>query len=541
MKNFCLRFRKMALPVVAIWLAAGMVHSCEDIPQPPIPEGNKSEEKPDEEPKKEAKPILNPWKDLPYKLNVIYFVPSDADTLPQYRERLSGILLHMQRFYADGMKQAGYDGQSFGLSMLAEDRVRITTLRSKMTKQEAGKGAQRARDEVKAYFNAHPEERGSDHCLIIMPSFRDNPKNPGGPPFFGMGRDCFALDYPGMDVRHLGKPGVDGSLATKWIGGMAHELGHGLNAPHNKERRTEQCSRGTALMGAGNYTYGHKPTYLTSASAALFATAQPFATTARTDWYRDLKHGLIKIKGEFREGKIVISGTYFSSLAVRTVIVYHDRKPYGVNSDYDAMAWAAQPEAGNSSFRVECPLEDFHQPNGEYELRVDFYHENGTRKGHKFYYKFDDDLHIPRIEMINTKDIMGREGWKVVETDSKNPGNEGENLLDGDPGSVWQTKWKGTPDPLPHHFVVDMGAARTISGFAFANRGDLNGAMKDIEIFKSNDRQNWTSLGKFQLEAKTAWQYTDLSEPHAIRYVKVVATSTNKGSKHTHLGEFAAY
>lgn len=41
--------------------------------------------------------------------------------------------------------------------------------------------------------------------------------------------------------------------------------------------------------------------------------------------------------------------------------------------------------------------------------------------------------------------------------------------------------------PLPHQFVVDMGAAKTINGFAFTNRSNLNGAMKDIEIFKSND------------------------------------------------------
>jgi len=415
----------------------------------------------------------------------------------------------------------------------------IVTLHSEMTKQEAVNGYQRARNEVKAYFDSHPDQRSSDHNLIIMPTFHDDPKNPGGPPFFGVGRDCFALDYPGMAVGNLGREGVEGDLATKWIGGMAHELGHGLNAPHNKERRSEQSSRGTALMGTGNYTYGRKPTYLTSASAALFATAQPFATKTRADWYQDLRHNLIKIKGERRDGKIVISGSYYSSLPVSTVIVYHDREPYGGNKDYDAMAWASRPVDGNS-FQVECPLADFYERNGKYELKVDFYHENGTKKGHKFYYAFDGDQN-PMVEMINTKDIMDRKGWKVVETDSYNPGNEGADLLDGDPESVWHTKWKGGEDPLPHHFVVDMGAVRTINGFAFANRGNLNGAMKDIAIFGSGDGKQWTSLGTFRLEAKTGWQYIDLSHAHSMRYAKTVATSTNKGFKYTHLGEFAAY
>jgi len=540
MKNFCLHMRKMALPVVAIWLASVMVHSCEDIPHSPIPEGIRSEEKPDKEPKKEEKPILNPWRDLPYKLNVVYFVPTGVDTLPQYRERISGVLLHMQKFYAEGLKEAGYADRSFGLSLLSDSLVRITTLRSEMTKQEAVKGYQRAIKEVNAYFDGHPEERTSDHTLIIMPSFREDPKNPGGPPFFGVGRNCFALDYLGMAADSLGLKGREGNLATQWIGGMAHELGHGLNAPHNKQHRTEECSRGTALMGTGNYTYGKKPTYLTPASAALFTSGQAFATKTRNDWYRNVGHSLIKIKGEYREGKIIISGKYFSSLPVHAVIVYHDREPYQSGNDYDALAWPTRPAADNT-FRVECPLEDFYDRSGKYELRVDFYHENGTKKNHKFHYAFDDALHIPRIESINSKDVMDRDGWRVVETDSHNPGNEGKNLLDGDPGSIWQTKWKGVPDPLPHHFVVDMGSAKKIAGFGFANRGDLNGAMKDIEIFKSNDRQNWTSVGKFQLEPETAWQYTDLSEPQTMRYVKVVAISTNKGSKHTHLGEFVAY
>jgi len=540
MKNFCLHMRKMALPVVAIWLAAGMVHSCEDISPQPIPERVKSEERPDKEPKKEPKPISNAWKDLPYKLNVVYFVPTGVDTLPRYRERISGVLLHMQNFYADGLEAAGYGRKSFGLSLLSDDRVDIITLRSEMTKQEAVKGYQRALREVNAYFDSHPDKRTSDHTLIIMPSFHEDPKNPGGPPFFGVGRNCFALDYPGMAAGSLGLKGRDGDLATQWIGGMAHELGHGLNAPHNKQHRTEECGRGTALMGIGNYTYGKKPTYLTHASASLFATVQTFATETRSDWYRDVGHSLIKIKGEYRDGKIVISGKYFSAMPVRTVIVYHDRAPYGGNKDYDALAWAARPEADNT-FRVECPLEDFYQRDGEYELKLDFYHENGTKKGHRFYYKFDDALRIPRIEMINSKDVMDRDGWQVVETDSHSPGSEGRLLLDGNTESVWHTKWKGKEDPLPHHFVVDMGSAKKVAGFGFANRGNLNGAMKDMEIFKSNDRQNWTSVGKFRLEAKTAWQYVDLSQTHAMRYVKVLATSTNKNFRYTHLGEFVAY
>ena len=41
-----------------------------------------------------------------------------------------------------------------------------------------------------------------------------------------MGRNCFALDYPAFDIKHLGQKTREGRLLTKWYGGMAHELGH---------------------------------------------------------------------------------------------------------------------------------------------------------------------------------------------------------------------------------------------------------------------------------------------------------------------------
>ena len=151
----------------------------------------------------------------------------------------------------------------------------------------------------------------------------------GGPPFYGLGRDCFALDYAGMDTDKLGVPGATGDLATKWIGGLAHELGHGLNAPHNKEHKTDKPTLGTALMGAGNYSYGKTPTYITNATSALFSLSQTFATTTRSDWYASVQNNLVKLKGEFRDNKIIISGKYTSSLPVKIVNVYHDPFPAG--------------------------------------------------------------------------------------------------------------------------------------------------------------------------------------------------------------------
>jgi len=533
--------KKFIVPILTVSLFIGTNSCKEDLIIPKEKEEKKAEKKTVKEEKK-AVVFTNPWINNPYKLNVVYFVPKDADTILDYKKRISSIMLNLQDFYAQGLSRANFGNKSFGLNLLSDTDVDIITFRSEMTKKEAAKGFQRAKQELNQYFSENPSKKTSEHTLVIMPSFRENPKDPGGPPFFGSGRFCFALDYPGMSIENLGIGGIDGNLATKWIGGLAHELGHGLNAPHNKEHKTEKSTYGTALMGTGNYTYGKEPTYITNASAALFSSCQVFSTEKRNDWYTDVKHNLIKVIGEYKDGQIIISGQFYSSMPVSVINVYHDQEPSGLNvNDYDALAWNTKP-TDKSHFYVKCPLNDFfeNQRKGKYELRIDFYHENGTKKGYRFNYEFDDNG-IPKIEMINTKDVKSRTNWEVIEIDSENPGNPAKYLLDGNIESVWHTKWKGGEDPLPHYFVVDMKSNETINGFGFANRYNINGAMKEIEIFSSLDNIKWTSLGKFNLKAKGNWQYIDLPNQQTVRYVKVMATSTNGNFKYTHLGEFVAF
>lgn len=487
-----------------------------------------------------AATLTNPWKDNPYKLNVIYFIPNDLDTLLNYRKRLSNIMLQLQKFCADNLQRTGYGYKSFGLDLLSNTQVNIITIRGELPKAsypyEGGSGA--VMSEIGRYFTLHPAEKKSDHSLIIIPSYSGDANNPGGPPFYGIGRNCFALDYPGMDTDKLGIGGTAGYLATKWIGGLAHELGHGLNAPHNKEHKTEQAALGTALMGAGNSSYGSTPTHLTNATAALFSVSQTFATAVRGDWYSSVQNTLVKIKGEVINNKIVISGEYTSSMPVSIINVYHDPFPAGGNKDYDALAWTTRPTGGNR-FSIECSLSDFYTLSGEYELRLNFYHENGTLATHKYVYQFVNG--VPAISVINTKDLLSRTNWRALSTDSQESDAVIGNILDGNLSTAWHTAWRAGEAPLPHQFVVDMAAPTTVRGFAFYNRSNLNGVMKNIEIFKSEDNMNWTSIGTFVLKAQQNWQYVDLSQTQTMRYVKVKVTSTNGDFQYANLAEFAAY
>ncbi|ASW73546.1 hypothetical protein IQ37_10980 [Chryseobacterium piperi] len=516
--------------LLSAFLLVFILNSCNDM-TPDENEGSQNETS-----------ITNTWKDNPYKVNVIYFVPNDLDTIPGYQKRLSNIMLHVQKFFGDNLKRAGYGYTSFGLDLLSDTRVNIITIRGTKGKDSypysGGGGA--VLSEVQQYFMLNPGQKKSEHSLIIIPSYNSDPNNPGGPPFYGLGRDCFALDYPEMDTDKFGLPGTAGNLATKWIGGLAHELGHGLNAPHNKEHKTNMSTLGTALMGSGNSTYGKSPTHITNAHSAIFSLSQPFSKSIRSDWYSAVQNKLESVKGEFRDNKIIISGNYTSSLPVKAVTVYHDPFPAGkYYADYDALAWNVQPTGGNS-FSVESSLDDFHTLSGKYQLRIEFHHENGTVTTNSYQYEFVNG--VPNVSIINTRDLLNRSAWQAISTNSQEA-TDGVigNILDNNFDTVWHTVWRTGEAPLPHQFIVDMASATSVNGFAFANRSNLNGAMKDIEIFKSNDNISWTSIGTFALIAQQNWQYVDLPQNESMRYVKVKVNSTNGGFQYTHLAEFGAY
>jgi len=488
--------------------------------------------------------ISNPWVSNPYKLNVIYFVPKDLDTIANYRQRISNILLDMQKFYAENMERSGYSYNSFGLDLLSDTMINIITINGELNKNDYPSnvyGSMKMRKEIGKYFDANPDRKTSDHILVFTPTYHEN--GIGGPPFQGETLAGFVLDYPGMDIDNFKDESAKVRRdATYWIGGLAHELGHGLNAPHNKEHKTDISTLGGALMRNGNGTYGTKPCHITNATCALLSTCQVFSRNVRSDWYGNVSHIIKDIKGEYKDGEIIITGKYQSSEKVSVINVYHDPAE---NEEYDALAWDVKPNKDNSSFSVRCPLKDFHKLEGEYNLRVVFWHENGTKKLYNSYnYEFDKNG-IPKIEMINTPEIIDRKDWKALEVDSEDRNSKIGNILDNDMDSGWHTEYWFKQKQLPHHFVVDMAKITEVNGFAFSDRSDVAGAAKDIEIFASNDykadKTNWESIGEFQLIPRRVWQYISLQKPHKMRYVKVLVKTTNQDKFFTHFSEFAAY
>ena len=331
------------------------------------------------------------------QLNVVYVLGSDTEPVPDYERRLSELLLYLQQFYGREMQRHGYGARSFGLDIKSPGRVNIIEYKAKNPAAhypyENG-GGWKAAQELEEFFKANPDRKKSQHTLVIMPTWNDEkngPDNPGGVPFYGMGRNCFALDYPAFDIKHLGQKTREGQLLTKWYGGLAHELGHGLNLPHNHQTASDGKKYGTALMGAGNYTFGTSPTFLTPASCALLDACEVFSVTPAQKFYEgrpevEIKDTAISFKGD----QILISGSYKSPQTVKALNVYVQDPPYAVNQDYDAVSFSQRLGKKSGKFSMKIDKKELDGlTNNEFRISLMFILANGLHMQKHFTFHWD--------------------------------------------------------------------------------------------------------------------------------------------------------
>jgi hypothetical protein len=90
------------------------------------------------------------------------------------------------------------------------------------------------------------------------------------------------------------------------------------------------------------------------------------------------------------------------------------------------------------------------------------------------------------LHKMPTEGMLSNADWRIVRCSSENTGNQkyAGNAIDGDPTTVWHTRFSGGAAPPPHELLIDLGADRTIRGFVYLGRqdGSWNGAIKDIEF-----------------------------------------------------------
>ena len=355
-----------------------------------------------------------------HQLNIVYFYGNDIEPAKDYERRLSELFLYLQQFYAREMQRNGFGPRSFGLSMLPNGNVDIITIQGRLPHKDYpySGGHGKVQQEVAAYFAAHPEKKRSHHTLILMPTWHDaeySDANPGGVPFYGVGQTCYALDYADFDLRHLGEDTPKGHLLTKWFGGFAHELGHGLNLPHNNGTVEETKALGTPLMGAGNYTFGLKPTYLTKATCQILDRSETFAPAGdKTAFYTT--DDPVKVE----EPKLVLGAdgalvySFRATPNFKHVNAYIQDAPFAVNEDYDKVSFTnvEQEPATPGVYSVRIPMASIanlsgaKDSKGEGGIDLVFVQQDGTRYSHRVTFKWA-DISVKGTPFIEVKAFKG--------------------------------------------------------------------------------------------------------------------------------------
>ena len=114
--------------------------------------------------------------------------------------------------------------------------------------------------------------------------------------------------------------------------------------------------------------------------------------------------------------------------------------------------------------------------------------------------------------------------------------------IDNNTSSIWVNQI--TPQSyFPHWIQVDMGTLQEgIEGFAILTRvGDASSRPRTVELFTSEDGENWQSFGDFVLANSGDKQMIAIPEPVNARYFKMIAKNAHDNGNNIALAEIGVF
>ena len=383
----------------------------------------------------QLKRLNNKISDLRDKpLRVIYFHAKDRKPLKNHIERWDGILSDIQNFYRAEMGKLGYGEVTITLEK-ENGKLKLHEVRGKEKDESYNyKSGSKIRGEVFEALRAKGLNPDKETLLIVCGlSKTEDKKVTIYSPYYGMGANhtrgiCFTADMEWLSVdglrpdpdkitlqvkEHRGyEPFTLGRFNTVYIGGTIHELGHGLSLPHNLANK-EESKRGTALMGAGNYTYRKewrnqgKGSFLTH-SSALRLLVHPLFNGDSNQSKENPNLTFQELTIEHDQESIVIKGKIESSIPAIAMIAYNDKenkgqRGYMVNNNYDATSWTSVISPENE-FKIR--ITDLRE--GNHQIRLTSVHPNGATTTRRMHYSrkngiFDFSKAQQEIKSILTK------------------------------------------------------------------------------------------------------------------------------------------
>lgn len=141
-----------------------------------------------------------------------------------------------------------------------------------------------------------------------------------------------------------------------------------------------------------------------------------------------------------------------------------------------------------------------------------------------------------KLHRIEDPSLIPAAQMKLVRFSSENRGNNrwAKFAIDGDPRTVWHTRFGDELAKHPHELVIDLGKSREIRGFRYLARQDngWNGAFAKTEFAVSDSPDEFSDpVATVTFDKQRTPQAVDLKKPASGRYVRVrILAEVNGGA-----------
>lgn len=435
-----------------------------------------------------------------YALNVVIFKPTDGTIEEDMVDNVSNVMLYVQKWYEKQMELNGYGKKTFGLVTNQLGKAKVTIVDGLEPSNYYADNSRNVNKEVNQYFDDNPDEKMSNHTFVLG-------KKDSGVPFYGLGKNAFATTNDFVLTSTGEFIGDLELMICDKLGGIMHELGHGLNLPHCAHKASDLPK--IALMSFGNHTYQKDResslVFLTASDCAILNVSETFNKKDKL-YYDDaeIKLESFSVQKDNVKQATIVQGFLTSNVKANHFYVGHNGYP--LEGGYDNITFttplSATTKENEFSFSLEMPYTDIfndYQAKDILELSLVVVLDNGLKS---VLYKYDytiDALSPEPNEDIEKEYkafvLSDRSGWGIT-ANTNTTSNPEAQMLDGNLDTYWHSIWPYViADKGAHVITIDMSEAKTFEGvYLFSDRSGGQFRPKHVILETSNDGFTWNNV-----------------------------------------------